>query len=355
MDFDLDDQQRTLRDEARRFLEREAPISYARAMMEDETGYAEGVHKQMADLGWMALDLPEEHGGLGLGFIAQAILLIEMGRVVLPGPYLSTVVLAGSAIALGGSPEQRASLLPRIADGSLFSSLAEHGHVELTDGALHGERRFVTDGHLAEPVVVIAHTGGDTAGLFLAEPTQRRSVEWMDATRHVSDMRFDGVPGERLGTSDRATVHAVLDRAAVALAAESLGAAERVLEVSVEYAKQREQFGRPIGSFQAVKHRLADMLVDVESLRNAVYYAAWAIERGAPDASLAASVAKAAAGDLAVRVCKGGIQVHGGIGFTWESDMHLFLKRCKADAVLFGDPTDHRERVARMLSARASS
>src|SRR5206468_2216053 len=156
----------------------------------------------------------------------------------------------------------------------------------------------------------------------------RRRVEWMDRTRPVADLRFERTPGERLGApddaataADSATAAAVLDRASVALAAEMLGAAERVLELTVEYAKQREQFGRPIGSFQAVKHRCADMLVDVESLRNAVYYAAWAIERGAPDASLAASVAKAAACELAVRTCKSGIQVHGGIGFTWESDM----------------------------------
>jgi len=338
MDFDLDDQQRTLRDEARRFLEREAPITYARAMMEDERGYADGVWKQMADLGWMALDLPEEHGGLGLGFIAQAILLIEMGRVVMPGPYLSTVVLAGSAIALGGSESQRASLLPAIADGSVICSVAT--------GSIESGARFVTDGHIADPVVVI-----DGERAFLAEPSERRAVEWMDLTRHVADLTF--TRAEPLG--DASLVAAVLDRASVALAAEMLGSAERVLELSVEYAKQREQFGRPIGSFQAIKHKLADMLVDVESLRNAVYYAAWAIERGAPDAALAASVAKAAAGDLAVRVCKAGIQVHGGIGFTWESDMHLFLKRCKAGEVLFGDPTHHRERVARLLAARVRS
>ncbi len=349
MDFDLDDQQRTLRDEARRFLEREAPIGYARSMMEDERGYTDVVWKQMADLGWMALDLPEEHGGLGLGFIAQAIMLIEMGRVVLPGPYLSTVVLGGSAIALGGSAEQRATLLPRIADGSLTLSLTDHGSLQARDGEIHGESRFVTDGHVAERIVARA---GDA--LYLTEPSHRRTVEWMDATRRVADLRFDGSAAEPVGTSEAGTVRAVLDRASAALAAEMLGAAERVLEISVDYAKQRQQFGRPIGSFQAIKHRLADMLVDVESLRNAVYYAAWAIERGAPDASLAASVAKAAAGDIAVRVCKSGIQVHGGIGFTWESDMHLFLKRCKADEVLFGDPTHHRERVARLLSARAA-
>jgi alkylation response protein AidB-like acyl-CoA dehydrogenase len=351
MDFDLNDTQRELRDVARGFLEREAPIGYARRMMDDERGFEDGVWKQMADLGWMALPFAEEHGGLGLGFIAQVILLIEMGRVVLPGPYLSTVVLAGSAIALGGDERQRAALLPGIADGSTIATLAEHGTVTAESsaatsesGALSGEQRFVIDGLLADPVVTIAD-----AALFIAEPAARRRVEWMDLTRPVADLRFERAPGERLASSSEAVVDAVLDRAAVALAAEMLGAAERVLELTVDYAKQREQFGRPIGSFQAVKHRCADMLVDVESLRNAVYYAAWAIERGAPDASLAASVAKAAACELAVRTCKSGIQVHGGIGFTWESDMHLFLKRCKANEVLFGDATHHRERVARLI------
>ena len=353
MDFDLNDEQRDLRDAARRYLEREAPIGYARAMIDDERGYREDVWKQMAEQGWLDLPLPAEHDGLDLGAIALSILVAEMGRVVAPGPYLSTV-LAGMAIADAGSDEQKSALLPRIASGDLIATVAAGpGDVEESGGHLRGERRFVTDGAIAETVVVVAHTSDEEAALYIAEPSTPTPVTKMDQTRKHAHLRFDGAPAERLGSSDLASVHRLLDRAALAIAAESLGGAERVTEIAVEYAKARTQFGRPIGSFQAVKHRSADMLVDVESLRNAVYYASWAAERAQPDASLAISMAKAFAADAYRRVAQGGIQIHGGIGFTWEHDMHLYFKRAKGNEVAFGDATFHRERVAQLLKVRA--
>ena len=358
MEFDLDDDQRSLRDEARRFLEREAGIAYARAMMEDERGFTDAAWKKMASLGWTALPFSEDHGGLGQGFVALAILLAEMGRVVLPGPFFSTVVLAGSAIAEAGTDAQRKELLPAICEGELIAAaVLPNGEdavsVEARDDRLLGDASFVTDGAVAERFVVAAR-GSDGAGLYLAtrDGVEVTPISAMDQTRKVADVRFDGAPAERLGEAGWPAVQRVLDRAGVALAAESLGGAERVLELSVEYAKQRVQFDRPIGSFQAVKHRAADMLLEVESLRSAVYYAAWALERDHPDASLAASMAKAYASDAYRKVAASGIQIHGGIGFTWEADMHLYFKRAKASEVAFGDAAWHRERMAQILRER---
>jgi alkylation response protein AidB-like acyl-CoA dehydrogenase len=354
VDFELDEQQRTVRDEARRFIEAETGIGATRALMDDPLGHDPKVWRAMAGLGWTALPFPEEHGGLDLGFIALAILLGEMGRVVMPGPYLATMI-AGLAIAEAGSDEQRARLLPAIAAGDATATLAHVGHVEHRHGGLHGTRRFVLDGATAQTVVVVAHLDDDEPGLFVAEPTARAPVATLDQTRRLADLSFDGAEGELLERTGRTVLHRIYDRAAVMLAAEMLGGAERVLELSVDYAGQREQFGRPIGSFQAVKHRAADMAGNVESLRNAVYYAAWAIERDHPDAPLAAATAKATASDAYKRVAQSGIQVHGGTGFTWEHDMHLFTKRALLDERLFGDASFHRERIAGLIAARIAA
>ncbi len=373
MEFDLDDEQRRLRDEARRFLEREAPVAYARAMMEDPRGFTDDVWERMAGLGWTALPFPEEHGGLGQGFVALAILLAEMGRVVSPGPYFSTVVLFGCAVLEAGTEAQRKEVLPGICEGALRGTLAFDEHparwepagvaVEArSDGSagfrLLGRKRFVPDGLTAQRFVVAARAPDGEVGLFLTEPDGRgieaSALASMDATRKVADVAFDGTPARRLGDGGWPVIERVLRRAWVGLAAEMLGGAERVLEVSVAYAKDRVQFGRPIGSFQAVKHRAADMLLEVESLRSAAYYAAWAVERDHPDASLAASMAKAYASEAAPRVAAGGIQIHGGIGFTWEHDLHLYFKRAKASEAAFGDAAWHRERMAGILRERYS-
>ena len=329
MDFDLDEQQRELRDTARRFLEREAPIGYARAMMDDVRGYSDEVWKAMSEQGWLALALPEEHGGLGQGAIALTILQIEMGRVVLPGPYFSTV-LAGMTIARFGTDEHRARLLPRIAAGDLIASFGHAGRVDIDGDRLKGARRFVTDGHIAETVVTPAHLPGEEAWLVLAEPSARTTVATIDATRKTAECSFDGARFERLGASTRSDVWWVLDLGGLLLAAEMLGCAERVTELSVAYAKDREQFGRPIGSFQAVKHRAADMLVDVESLRNAVSYAAWAVERAHPEATRAVAVAKAHASDAAVRVARSAIQIDR--KSTRLNSSHLKLSRMPSSA-----------------------
>jgi alkylation response protein AidB-like acyl-CoA dehydrogenase len=349
MEFDLDADQRALRDAARAFLERETPVSYARAMMDDAHGYREEVWRKMADLGWMALPFPEEAGGVGQGFVALAILLSEMGRVVLPGPYFSTVVPAGHAILEAGSDAQRKEILASICSGEVIAAFVPDADVRLEADTLTGEARYVSDAPAAHRFVVATVDGlvitNGTDGITLTP------VQTLDATRKVAHVTFQNAGSERLEGSP-SSLQRILDRASVGLAAEMLGAAERVVELAVEYAKQRVQFDRPIGSFQAVKHRAADMHLDVESLRNAVYYAAWAVERDHPDASLAASMAKAYASDAFRRVAAGGIQVHGGIGFTWEHDMHLYFKRAKESEVAFGSADFHRERTASLLQRR---
>jgi alkylation response protein AidB-like acyl-CoA dehydrogenase len=359
MEFDLNADEIALRDAARRFLENEAPVSYARAMMDDERGYADDVWRKMAELGWMALPFPEDAGGVGQGFIALSILLAEMGRVVLPGPYFATVVPAGHAILLAGSQEQRKELLGGICAGEITAAFAydDGGRQDAVradaGGRLTGNVRFIIDGAAADRLVVAA-VGSDGGGLFVTgrEGVTATAAGWMDGTRKAAHLRFDNAPAERLvGDAEEAIVR-VLDLAAVGLAAELLGACERVLELSVAYAKDRVQFDRPIGSFQAVKHRAADMLLDVESARNAVWYAAWALERNHEDAPLAASMAKAFVSDAARRVTASGIQVHGGIGFTWDHDMHLYFKRAKCSEALFGDAVRHRERMAQILRSR---
>ncbi|MGH2830458.1 MAG: acyl-CoA dehydrogenase family protein [Actinomycetota bacterium] len=359
MEFDLSDEQRALRDEARRYLEREAPVSYARAMMDEPLHHRPGIWRATADLGWLGLPLPEDAGGVGEGFSALAILLSEMGRVVFPGPYLSTV-LAGQAVMVAGTPEQRKELLTPLCAGDLIATLA----LDDRDGAavrarrggdewlLEGRQAFVVDAESAQALVVAAHAP-DGPSLFACsrDGVSTTPLDVIDRTRSVSSVEFADAPARRMDGGAPAIAR-VLDRASVAVAAEMLGCAERALELAVDYAKVRMQFGRPIGSFQAVKHRAASMHVDVESARNAVWYAAWSIERDTQDASLAASTAKAVAGDAARRVTAGAIQIHGGIGFTWEHDAHLYFKRVKLGEALFGDATFHRERAAALLAAR---
>jgi alkylation response protein AidB-like acyl-CoA dehydrogenase len=349
MEFDLDADQRALRDAARSFLERETPLSYARTMMDDERGYREEIWRKMAGLGWMALPFPEDAGGVGQGFVALAILLAEMGRVVLPGPYFSTVVAVGHAILEAGSDAQRKEVLAGICAGETIAAFAPHADARIHGETLIGEARYVADAPAAHRFVVA--TGDGLAITNGTEGITVTPVQTLDATRKVAHVEFHNAGSERLEGST-SSLQRILDRASVGLAAEMLGAAERVVELAVDYAKQRVQFERPIGSFQAVKHRAADMHLDVESLRNAVYYAAWAIERDRPEASLAASMAKAYASDAFRRVAASGIQVHGGIGFTWEHDMHLYFKRAKASEIAFGSADHHRERMATLLEHR---
>ena len=323
MDFDLSADQRALRAAAAELLGTAASSERVRAALGSPAGYDEALWRAMAEQGWTALEVAAEDGGLGLGFVEVCVLAEQVGRHVAPAPFVSTVLARD---VLRGDPEWA----DRLAAGEAI------GAVGWREGA-------VIDGPSADVVVV-----GGSKGIVRAAEVRRQPA--MDQTRSVGLVAARGAE-----VGDPAAAQRLLDRGATAYAAEILGASERMLEVSVDYAKVREQFGRPIGSFQAVKHRCADMLVDVEGMRSAIYYAAWAISASAPDASLAASTAKAWCSEAGPRVLASALQVHGGIGFTWEHDLHLYLKRVQLDAVVFGDAAYHRERIAGRLRDRLAT
>ncbi|MBV8717228.1 MAG: acyl-CoA/acyl-ACP dehydrogenase [Chloroflexi bacterium] len=374
MDFDFTQEQVMLRDLTREFFSRESSPKAVRGLWEDQRGYSDATWQQMSEMGLHGLTVSESYGGQGLGMVELALVLDEMGRAAYPGPYFATTVLAAGAIAASGQAEVMARYLPDIAGGRTRATLAlletalswEANAVQLratrsgNDYTLSGVKRFVPFAHVADLVVVVARTAGgitlfavpgDAAGL-----SGSRNVE-MDRTNPTSTLTFKDVvvPADAvIGEVDQgwAIVDAVLQRAAVAASAEMLGASRRCMDMSVEYAKVRQQFGQPIGMFQAIKHACAEMLLEVENSHGATYYAAWAADAGSPDAALAASAAKAYVGDASRKVCGSAIQVHGGIGFTWDYDLHIYFKRAKHFEPLYGDADFHRERALQLTLAR---
>jgi alkylation response protein AidB-like acyl-CoA dehydrogenase len=327
----------------------------------------------MAEQGWLAVELPEADGGLGLGLVETVVLCEQLGRHLAPVPFLGTVLTALALVwAVADATATATTSLGEVEVGTWIEQLAAGDAVGAVawsrrPGAvtarpdsrgqwtLSGRSDLVVYGPSADVVVVFAEDDGGPALFALAPQGADRPAPEpaMDRTRSVGWLEVADRPGHRLGGTGRAGD--LLDRAATAMSAEMLGAADRVLEMTVAYAKDRVQFGRPIGGFQAVKHRCADMLVDVEGMRSATYYAGWAVGAGDPDAAAAASVAKVWSSDAARRVMASGLQVHGGIGFTWEHDLHLYLKRSQLDQMTFGDAVAHRERLAQILRPRAES
>lgn len=375
MDFDFTEDQIMLRNLAREFLTEQCPVSHVRAMMDDPQGYDPNIYRQLMQLGM--LPFPEEYGGGGLGMIEQSILLEEMGRIPYPGPFFATVVLAGSTIMHSHDDNAKSRYLPDVCNGDLTMTLAfledsigwgpdavnmsiskEGGFFRLS-----GTKRFVPFGHTADVILVAARSGGTGAdGLtIVAVPRDSGGLTitpdvMMDLTSRTSTLAFNDVrvPTENIiGMEGEAwpVLESTLRTAAVAASAEMLGASRKSLEMSVDYAKVRKQFGQFIGQFQAVKHKLAEMLEQVESAHGAAYYAAWALDADAPDADLSASVAKAALNEASRKVCGDAIQVHGGIGFTWEYDLHLYFKRAKHLEPLYGNTEFHRERVLQEVLA----
>jgi alkylation response protein AidB-like acyl-CoA dehydrogenase len=374
VNFAFSDEQEQLRDAVRRFLEAKSASAEVRRLMDTTEGYDPAVWKQMAqELGLQSLHIPEEHGGQGFTFVELGIVLEEMGRVLLCAPYFSTVVLAADAIMNAGTPEQQGALLPGIAAGETIATLAFTEPNGKWDAAgitmeataagdsytLDGTKMFVIDGHTADLIVVAARLAGtsgeDGISFFTVDADAagltRTALATMDQTRKQARLDFAGVAAQPLGEPGTAwpALSKTLDQAAACIANEMVGGAQKVLDMSVEYAKVRVQFGRPIGSFQAIKHKCADMLLEVESGKSAAYYAAWAAAEDNDELPVVASLAKAYCSDAYFHAAAENIQIHGGIGFTWEHDAHLYFKRAKSSEILLGDATYHRELIAQRI------
>ncbi len=350
MDFELSEDQLALRDGARELLDGLAPTTRVRTVVDAGGGIDDGLWKAMVEQGWTAVEVPEDRGGLGLGAVEVAVLLEEVGRHVAPAPFLSTLLAAG-ALARAGHADWADRLAAGEAIGCVAWSRPGRGGVRAAGDSLTGRSDPVPFAPSAD-VAVVAAESDDGPALFAVELGERRPRREpaMDMTRELGWLQFDDTPAERVGGAD--DVDAVLDRGAAFTSVEMLGGASRAMDMAVEYAKDRVQFGRPIGSFQAVKHRCADMLVDVEGMRSTAYWAAWCIGAQQDDVSVAASTAKIWCADASKRVMASSLQVHGGIGFTWEHDLHLFLKRAQLDQVSFGDAGFHRQRLADLLRPR---
>ena len=332
MDFELSDEQLALRDAAREVLNKLASRERVRAVVVGGGSFDRDLWRAMVDQGWTALELPEADGGLALGMVEAAVLLEEVGRRVAPAPFLSQLLALGAFHEAGAS-----EWVARLAAGEAIGCVA----ADVQSPVLYAP---VAD-------VAVLCSGSSLLAVDLTTGPGRPPAEpAMDQTRQLGWLSIEGRSTIELGGSDAVT--RLRDRAVVAHAAELLGGASAVLDMAVAYAKDRVQFGKPIGSFQAIKHRCADMLVDVEGMRSTVYHAAWCLAAGHPDASVAASTAKVWCSDAAKRVMASGLQVHGGVGFTWEHDLHLYLKRSQLDQVSFGDATFHRRRLAALLRAR---
>ena len=369
MNFAFSEEQDELRKTVRAFLDAKSDEAAVRVQMDTEQGYDKAVWSQMAgELGLTGLVIPEEFGGSGYGWVELGVVLEEMGRSLVCAPFFSTAVLAAHTLLLSGDEHQKAAHLPGIASGLTLATLAftepsgkwdEAGITMPATGSgsdfkLNGTKMFVLDGHVADDIFVAARTAagvslfhcqGDAAGLT------RTALSTMDQTRKQAKLEFNDVSATLVGTDGDGwnVLSKVLDLAAVALAAEQVGGAQKVLEMAVEYAKVRVQFGRPIGSFQAIKHKCADMLLEVESAKSAAYYAMWCASEMNEELPSVASLAKAYCSEAYFHAASENIQIHGGIGFTWEHPAHLYFKRAKSSELLFGDPTYHRELLAQRI------
>jgi alkylation response protein AidB-like acyl-CoA dehydrogenase len=368
MNFAFTEEQEQLRGFVRSFLEDKSPESAVRELMETERGYDEAVWKQMAEqLGLQSLVIPEAYGGQGFGFVELGVVMEEMGRALLCAPFFSGV-LASQAIIHSGDGDAMGTHLPGVASGETIAALAfteESGKWNesgitmeaATSGggyALSGVKSFVIDGHLADLLVVAARTdAGVTLFTVAGDATgvTRETLNTMDQTRKQARITFDDTPATLIGTDGAGwdTMTTVLDLAAVALAAEQVGGAQFVLDMAVQYAKDRIQFGRPIGSFQAIKHKCADMLLEVESAKSAAYYGLWCASELNDELASVASLAKAYCSEAYFHAAAENIQIHGGIGFTWEHPAHLYFKRAKSSELMLGDPAYHRELLAQRI------
>lgn len=370
MNFGFSEEQEMIRKSARDLVKGQSSFERIRGHANDEKGFSEDIWRQMAEQGWLGTVLPDSYGGVGLGYVDLLCIQEELGKGVMPEPILSSGVLGAGAIFHGGSEAQKQELLPQIASGELIATLGAYelagrydfAHVEThADGngggyKLTGEKAFVPDAHVAGKIIVSARTSGgknDKEGisLFLVDAkgpgVNLKPVKTIDRRRRFT-LELKDAKAEPLGEigAGYAALDATIDRATVALCAEMLGGMEAALQMSVAYSKERVQFGRPIGSFQAIKHKAANMYVALETARSATYYATMAVDENMPDMRPAISCAKALCSDSYLKIGKDAIQIHGGIGFTDECDVQFFYKRAVVASVTFGDASYHRDRYA---------
>ncbi len=374
MDLGLDEQQEMLKNFARDFLEKECPESLVRQMEEDEKGYSPDLWQKMAEQGWMGLTIPEQYGGAGMGLCELVVLLEEFGRALVPGPFISTVVLGATPIAEAGTEDQKKEFLPKVASGETILTLAltEPSAKWSADGVavtakkdgdsyvLNGTKLFVPDAHISDYMVVVARTGGsgeDGITLLLVDsksPGIKFDVLKTIAADKQCEVVFENVKvpaANLLGQEGKGwpIVEQTEKVATVAACAYLVGLSQMDFDVTLNYAKERVQFGRPIGSFQAIQHKLADAVIDVDGSRFITYKAAWSMAEGEPDADLMISMAKAWASDASRRVVAHGQQIHGGIGFTKEYKIQLYFRRQKWQELMWGDADYHREKVAQLM------
>jgi alkylation response protein AidB-like acyl-CoA dehydrogenase len=375
LDFGFSEEQEMLRDAAKKFLADNCSTKFVRQMMADPTAHDKAFWKRLVDLGWVGLLIPENYGGQGGTFLDMTVIAEEAGKCLVPGPFFTTALLAAPITIEGGSEQLKKDILPRIASGDFIGTVAiaeasgrfDADGIQMkavksgSDYIISGEKFFVPDAHVANGSVVALRTGGsgekgitlalvpcDAKGLTI---TQLKTV---DMTRRLCHMKFDNVKisaNSIMGKEGEGwpILRRTLDIATAALSAEMVGTAQKALDMSVDYAKTRVQFGKPIGSFQAVKHKCVDMMVAVENARSLTYFACWTVDTKSAEAASAVPMAKAYASDMAKNVTSEAIQVHGGIGFTWEHDMHLYHRRALAGEANFGNAPVHRETVARSL------
>jgi alkylation response protein AidB-like acyl-CoA dehydrogenase len=368
MNFDYSDDQKFLKDEARKFLEAHATIARVRAVLDDAgKSYDEDLWKSVAEQGWLGAAIPEQYNGLGLGRLELCAIAEELGRVVAPIPFASTVYFLAEALMLAGTEAQKAAYLPKIAAGDLIGCFATAEGVgavsdatvgaKVEGGKLTGVKIPVTDGDVADVAVVLAKEGGK-ACLFLVDlkgaGVARETLKTLDPTRGVAKITFSGAPAERLGEAGEgfALGEAVTDRAAVLLAFEQVGGADRCLEMAKAYALERYAFGRTIASYQAIKHKLADIYVKNELARSNAYYGAWALNTDAAELPIAASAARVAASEAFWFASKENVQTHGGMGYTWDVDCHLYYRRSRQLSLVAGAPRVWKERLVSHLERR---
>jgi alkylation response protein AidB-like acyl-CoA dehydrogenase len=365
MNFEFSEEQLFIRDQARNFLSQESTPEVVRGILDTDKPYDEDLWQKIVELGWTAMAIPEAYDGLGLGYLELCVIAEEMGRAVAPVPFASSVYLATEAIKSWGSEEQKKQYLPKLAAGEIIGTLANaeglgRGNVQskVAGGSLSGEKLPVPDGDIADIAVISAKDEQGQLVLYICDLQQaavtRETLSSMDPSRSQAKLAFNNAPVEQLGDSPagEAELSELLDRAAVLLAFEQLGGCQAAMDTGIEYTKQRYAFGRPIASFQAIKHKFADMFVAIELARANAYYGAWALSSDAPDLPLAAATARVSASDAYYFVSKENIQAHGGMGFTWEFNCHLYYRRAQLLSSIIGSTHEWKAHVAdRLLQA----